>query len=429
LDIGYWIKRSVLFLFLVGCQSDYSLDRNSSLVNPAHLDHLYEQIEVSGKKMAIIHIYSDHPDYKWAWESHEGVACVDDVARAAIFYAKYYEETSNQSYIKKIIYLTEFLLYMQADNGYFFNFVLEDFAINKTYKRSVPIDNWWSWRALWALTDIYPLLQSINSDLAGRMWDSISKTVKTVIQDYNKPEDFRMVAGFRIPTWLPSAGGSDQGATLVLGLLNYYRQQEDQRVLSLIEKLCDGICIMQAGDSLTFPYGAILSWENNWHAWGCVQSFVLLKAYQVIKKEDYLSAGLLELDHFYEYLIQEKYISELKLKNEVNQIITLDLKKAPQIAYGIRPMIYACLEAHQITGETHYMEKAVEIAKWFFGDNFADAVMYHPESGICYDGINEDRTINLNSGAESTIEALLALLAIEQNPHSRDTLLKDNLKN
>ncbi len=69
--------------------------------------------------MAIIHIYSDHPDYKWAWEAHEGIACVDDVARAVIFYCRYYILTKDKVYLKKSLELTEFLLYMQAENGYF----------------------------------------------------------------------------------------------------------------------------------------------------------------------------------------------------------------------------------------------------------------------------------------------------------------------
>jgi hypothetical protein len=55
--------------------------------------------------------------------------------------------------------------------------------------------------------------------------------------------------------------------------------------------------------------------------------------------------------------------------------------------------------------------------------------MYHPENGRCYDGINADGSINLNSGAESTIEALLALLAIEQNPLARATLYNEYLNN
>ena len=379
--------------------------------------------------MAIIHIYSDHPDYKWAWEKHEGIACVDDVARAAIFYHNYFLYTGDKSYISKVKELIEFLLYMQAENGYFYNFVLEDNSINKTYKRSIPIDNWWTWRALWALSEIYPTILSYDKSLAEQIWESISKTMERVVGDYPLTKNYRMVEGFEIPAWLPSQGGSDQGATLVLGLLNYYQYDKDQKVYDLIEHLCDGIIMMQAGDSLNFPFGAFLSWENNWHAWGSVQAYVLLKAYQVTKKDKYLSCSQLELQHFYHFLIKENYACEFRLKKPIDQIIITDYKQAPQIAYGVRPMIYACLEAYKVTGDSSYAKQAGNISSWFFGDNFANAQMYHPESGRCYDGINADGSINLNSGAESTIEALLALLAIEQNPFSREILLKEYFKN
>jgi len=415
-------------IVVIGCQTNPALDSMKSLVNPAHLDHLYEQIEVEGKSMAIIHIYSDHPDYKWAWETHEGIACVDDVARAAILYSRYYTRTGDKTYLKKSIELVEFLLYMQAENGYFYNFVLEDFKINKTYKRSIPIANWWTWRALWAMSELYPLINGEDKLLTERIWQSMEKTIDVVIEDFDIDKEYRIVEGFKIPKWLPSNGGSDQGATLVLGLLNYYKHNKDQRILNLIDRLCDGICMMQAGDSLNFPYGAILSWENNWHAWGSVQSYVLLEAYQLIKKDSYLATSQIEINHFYQFLIEENYACEIKLKKVDEKIIKLDYKEAPQIAYGIRPMIYACLEAFRVTGQSNYAEQAGEIATWFFGNNFAQKVMYHPESGICYDGINTDQSINLNSGAESTIEALLALLAIEQNPQAHNKLMEFYIK-
>jgi hypothetical protein len=399
------------------------------LVNPAHLDHLYEQIIVENDTMAIIHIYSDHPDYKWAWEKHEGIACVDDVARAAIFYQNYYVNTGDTIYLSKIKELVEFLLFMQAENGYFYNFVMEDNSINKTYKRSLPIDNWWSWRALWALSEIYPTIKEHDTSLAERMWVSVSEIIERVVKDYPLIENYRMVEGFKIPAWLPSQGGSDQGATLVLGLINYYKYHQDQKVYDLIEHLCDGILIMQAGDSLNFPYGAFLSWENNWHAWGSVQSYVLLKAYQVIKKDKYLTCSQQEIQHFYEFLIKEKYACEFRVKRPVKQIIKVEYRKAPQIAYGFRPMIYACLEAYKVTDDSSFAKQAVIISSWFFGHNFAYTKMYHPENGRCYDGINADGSINLNSGAESTIEALLALLAIEQNPLARATLYNEFLNN
>jgi len=303
-------------IVVIGCQSNQSVDSINSLVNPAHLDHLYEQVEAEGRSMAIIHIYSDHPDYKWAWESHEGITCVDDVARAAIFYVKYYSQTNDKTYLKKISELTEFLLYMQAENGYFYNFVLEDIKINKTYKRSMAIGNWWTWRALWALSEIYPTMLAEDELFAERIWKSMKKTINVVLKDYQINYDFRVVEGFQIPVWLPSSGGSDQGATLALGLLNYCKYDENQGVLNLIERLCDGITIMQAGDSLQFPYGAHLSWENYWHAWGSVQSYVLLKVSGLIGDKHYLTGSLLEINHFYTYLINEKYACECKIANE-----------------------------------------------------------------------------------------------------------------
>ena len=42
--------------------------------------------------------------------------------------------------------------------------------------------------------------------------------------------------------------------------------------------------------------------------------------------------------------------------------------------------------------------------------------MYDPETGRCFDGIGPEKEVNMNSGAESTIEALLILQAIQNHP-------------
>ena len=51
--------------------------------------------------MGIIHIYSNYPDYKWIGDDDEGIACVDDAARAALFYMKYYNLTSDTDSFEK----------------------------------------------------------------------------------------------------------------------------------------------------------------------------------------------------------------------------------------------------------------------------------------------------------------------------------------
>ena len=55
--------------------------------------------------------------------------------------------------------------------------------------------------------------------------------------------------------------------------------------------------------------------------------------------------------------------------------------------------------------------------------------MYNLKTGVCFDGIISKAEINKNSGAESTIEALLSLLEIEQNPISKKVLVKYIKKN
>jgi hypothetical protein len=48
--------------------------------------------------------------------------------------------------------------------------------------------------------------------------------------------------------------------------------------------------------------------------------------------------------------------------------------------------------------------------------------MYDPTNGRCFDGIKDSATVNKNSGAESTIEALHAILEIEPYPTAKKYL-------
>jgi len=58
-------------------------------------------------------------------------------------------------------------------------------------------------------------------------------------------------------------------------------------------------------------------------------------------------------------------------------------------------------------------------ASWFTGNNAAGAPMFDPRTGHGYDGLTGENKINVNAGAESTIEALYTILEIENHPLSR----------
>ena len=53
---------------------------------------------------------------------------------------------------------------------------------------------------------------------------------------------------------------------------------------------------------------------------------------------------------------------------------------------------------------------------WFFGANPSGAPTYDPATGATFDGVEFDGRVNRNSGAESTIHGLLAMLALDAHP-------------
>ena len=385
-------------------------------VNKSHLDHLYEEIQINGKEMAIIHIYSNYPDYTYVGDDDEGIACIDDAARAAIFYLEYYKAYDDTASLNKFNKLVEFILHMHAENGFFYNFIWEDGTINTTFRTSVAEPNWWSWRALWALMEHHKLFEdSFNKD-DKRVKQSIEKTIAAIKQSIPKEKEKILIDGIELPNWLPSNTASDQAALLVVILTDYYKSSPDKEILDYLNSLVQGIMMMQLDDEECEYNGAFLSWQNTWHGWGNSQAYALLKAYQVLKDEKIISSTLLELNIFYERLINTSFLSYFKVRKQHCQLEITESSKNSQIAYIIRPIVFALIEAYDITSDSSYAMLAGKAAQWFIGRNPAHSIMYNPHTGIVYDGIENEDLINKNSGAESTIEGLLVLLKISLNP-------------
>ena len=160
----------IILLCFVSCTSKKEpVPIASDTINFDHFNHLYKELDFNGKNVGIVHIYSEYPDYDFEIEPKEGFTCVDDVARAMVMLSMHLEENADDAEaLDKLMKLTEFVLQMQNDNGYFNNFIWNDLSINTTYKTSVAELNWWSFRALWGLESAYPFLGS-NKELASRI--------------------------------------------------------------------------------------------------------------------------------------------------------------------------------------------------------------------------------------------------------------------
>ena len=383
-------------------------------INLSHLNFLVEDVDIAGQPMAIIHIYSEYPSYEWVDASGEGIAAVDDAARAALVYLDDYEYTRDPASLDKARRLLNFVLYMQAEDGQFYNFILDRAGtINQTGNTSFKSSGWWAARAAYALGAGYRVMRSVDPAYASQL-DQAFQGIRAVWESevaahYGK---YDQVHNVQVPAWL-IAGGSDVTSIAVLALLEHDSATggQDTATRDLLAKLSEGLATYQAGDDRNYPFG----WHPDnaaspfsWHAWGSTQVFALARAGQQLDRSEWVASAQREADSFYARLLAGEMVGEWG-------VLPYEF---PQIAYGVNSLVQGLVALHQATGDYTYGKLAGLAAGWFYGNNAADFPMYDPATGRGYDGLHGPSSfrVNRNAGAESTIEALMALQAINEDP-------------
>jgi hypothetical protein len=79
----------------------------------------------------------------------------------------------------------------------------------------------------------------------------------------------------------------------------------------------------------------------------------------------------------------------------------------------------ACARASSVDSNRQWMDGVTAAANWFLGDNDRSVVMWDPETGGAFDGLEIDGA-NLNQGTEST----LALLSTLQHARTSESVLR-----
>ena len=220
----------------------------AGLINLDHLLYLTEPVRFAGQPMAIVHIYSEYPDYEWVDAAGEGIAAVDDVARAAIVYLWYYELTGDERALENARLCLEFVRYMQNDDGTFYNFVLDDQGtINTDGKTSYKSLGWWAVRGLWALAEGYRVFSSVDPAYAAELQASYRLTETALAAAYSGHYgEYNLVHGHRVPAWIPN-GAADESSIALQAFSTYYRANPNPQTKALIEYLADGIAQWQTG--------------------------------------------------------------------------------------------------------------------------------------------------------------------------------------
>lgn len=197
-------------------------------------------------------------------------------------------------------------------------------------------------------------------------------------------------------------------AFMIKGVYYYSRQypsaKVDENIRLLTDKLVRYYRAAVDGEWRWFePY---LTYDN------AVLPEAMLLAYRVIGKEEYKEIACEAFD-----FLLEKVFTENQLRVISNQGWMHKGKETH--GYGEQPVdvagiVIALKTFFLVLKEEKYLRMQTDAFSWFLGNNQLHQIVYNPATGGCYDGL-EEKNINLNQGAESTISYMMARLSFFEN--------------
>ncbi|MBW4439091.1 MAG: hypothetical protein KME04_18275 [Pleurocapsa minor GSE-CHR-MK-17-07R] len=407
-----WMGLMLACVLVTGSAGAQELE-NEVVVNLDHLIHLTEPVTIDGQDMAIVHIYSEYPDYEWVDDADEGLSAVDDVARAAVVYLWEYERTGDASLLEWARRCLDFVQRMQADDGEFYNFVFtREGQINEQGITSYKSLGWWAMRGMWALGEGVRVFDTVDPAYADQLAAAYLRTESAVAATMGNYGDYVSLHGFEIPAWIPSAEPAIAGIGL-LGMSAYYQARPNDATATIITQVADGISQYRLGTHSEYPFGMHPTNSNApgfWHNWGAHMPHALVMAGIALDRQDWIDSAAAEANSF---LLRQ-------LAFEPFRHIGVVPYRLEQIAYGTNMLVQTYAALYQATGDVQYADLAALAGSWYTGSNIADTPMYDPQTGRTFDGINGPVAwrVNRNSGAESTIEGLMSMSALARLPQT-----------
>jgi hypothetical protein len=383
-------------------------------LNLAHLDFLTDTFDVEGVPHLGVWIYAEpSPTEPGAYvpraDEDEGATDVDDVARAAIAYLWAHRVRGDDAALEAARGLLDFVMAMQDADGTFYNFVFPDGRINRLGITSRKGAGFWAARALWAMAEGLPDFAERDPAFAERLRQSFLRGVPPFLAKV--APRYGMYAerfGYAVPAWLPDQG-ADVASNLLLATSAFLAFERDDDVFALHAMVAEGLTSFQYGPPGTYPFLAHPSFAldpQEWHAWGSRQSQALARASLVVGDEALLTSAEAEGGHFFVHLLASQ--GPVSLMNPA-------VRAYPQIAYGMEALASGLFAIADASGKEVFDELGGLMTSWLLGNNELRRPLYDAATGRTFDGL-ERGVINQNSGAESTITALMALIQAEARP-------------
>lgn len=371
-----------------------------------HLQHLGLNAVVKGRPVRVVALYAEAPDYRPtgspARDGYEGIASVDDAARAAIVYLRSYETTGDVQARDEALGLLAFVTAMEEGDGEFVNFIDRNGRLNRSAPSSRKSMSYWAARGMWALAEATRVLGPERAPQLTSIRPVLDRAVTRMAREI---EAGRLIGGSVTAT-----------AEALLGLLALQRVEPSPALATLAARTGDLLVRLSTGSVQTPPWGARVDRSDaTWHAWGARSTSALAEAAVVLNRPDFIAAAKQEADALWGRFLLAAQVPWEIAPNGTG-------KWFPQIAYGIGPIVEGYLALADATGERRYAVFAGLTAGWFIGGNRAQVSMYDESTGRTFDGIDgpSSEDVNRNSGAESTIESLLALQRVSGNPDAAE---------
>ena len=415
----------------------------ATLTNTAHLDFLRAQVTPPAQPGHTTYRLADRPSIgqlwtysepgpDWTWTRvgggtydpasntwGQGAYNADDVSRAAVVYLRHWRQTGSLASRAAAFELLRGLTYLQTasgpNRGNVVLWMQPDGTLNPSpvpKELPDPSDSdasYWLARTIWALGEGYAAFRGADPSFAAflrqRMELAIGAVERQVLVRYGT---FQVVDGQRTPAWL-IVNGADATAEAVLGLAAYV-DSGGGRAGTALRQLAEGIALLSGGDARHWPFGAVRPWalsRSVWHAWASQMPAALARAGTVLRDSSLIAPAVQDAAVFTPWLMTSGGPDNGRLPTPTER---------NQIAYGVDSRVQSLLAVSAATHRAGFRRLAGMTAAWFFGANAAGITAYDRTTGTTVDTIEANGNVNRNSGAESTIHALLTMLALDANP-------------
>jgi glycosyltransferase involved in cell wall biosynthesis len=332
----------------------------------------------------------NHPDISSGYT-------LDDNARALVAMCMYFRLTGDARSIKSIQTYLSFIKYCLQPEGNFLNYV--DKNLKFTAQNDVANLEDSNGRAIWALGYLASLSGLLPPEITSGTSEIIQKTLSR----------------------LENIHSTRAMAFAIKGLYYAHKSAILSDHLDLIKIFANRLVQMYKHESNEKWqwFEGYLTYANS------ILPEAMLYSWMLTGESIYKDIARSSFDFLLSQIFNENGIEVISNKNW--------LQKGQEAGhFGEQPIdvgytIMTLSNFYDVLGDNEYQMKMVTAFNWFLGNNRLHQIVYNPCTGGCYDGL-EEKQVNLNQGAESTLSYLMARLTMEKYTNST-YLLKTQIRN